>query len=148
MGQTMVEPITPLHVASTLSCQDPLAMLAWLEEAFGFEPSMLILDAQGGLVHAEVQFGSSRVIVGGELGEIARSPRSIGGINTQKLHLQLASGIGAHFERARAAGALILREPALQPYGDCVYVCSDPEGHVWSISQTMPADAASSQTAK
>jgi len=38
--------------------------------------------------------------------------------------------------RARAAGAEITRELALQPYGDTVYTCRDLEQHPWSVAET------------
>ena len=53
------------------------------------------------------------------------------------MHVQLEKGIDAHCERARAAGAVIVREPADQFYGDRVYAARDPEGHVWSFAQTV-----------
>ena len=42
--------------------------------------------------------------------------------------------VDAHFERARAAGAEIVQEPADQEYGDRRYDAKDPEGHFWSFA--------------
>ncbi|MGA2396423.1 MAG: VOC family protein, partial [Candidatus Lustribacter sp.] len=67
------------------------------------------------------------------------SPASTGGKNTQILHVQLDAGIDAHCERARAAGATIIREPADEFYGDRVYSARDPEGHVWTFAQLVRA---------
>jgi uncharacterized glyoxalase superfamily protein PhnB len=39
--------------------------------------------------------------------------------------------------RAGAAGAVIVREPADQFYGDRSYIAADPEGHIWSFGQTL-----------
>ncbi len=125
------------YLASAVCYQDPRPMLTWLEQAFGFEPSMVILDAQENLMHSEMRFGESIVMVGNEWSAQHKSPRSIGGINTQTVHVQMASGIDAHCERARAAGAVILQEPETQFYGDRTYRCSDPEGHIWTFGQTV-----------
>ncbi len=38
---------------------------------------------------------------------------------------------------ARAAGAEILAEPESQFYGDRTYRARDPEGHIWTFSQTL-----------
>ena len=46
-------------------------------------------------------------------------------------------GIDAHCERAKAAGAVIVRELENQFYGDRTYSARDPEGHVWSFGQTL-----------
>ncbi|HEV3108967.1 MAG TPA: VOC family protein [Candidatus Binataceae bacterium] len=49
----------------------------------------------------------------------------------------MKDGIDAHCQLARAAGAVIVREPADQFYGDRSYMAKDPEGHVWSFAQTV-----------
>jgi uncharacterized glyoxalase superfamily protein PhnB len=53
------------------------------------------------------------------------------------IHVHLADGIDAHCDRAKAAGASILQEPADQFYGDRSYRARDPEGHVWTFGQTV-----------
>jgi uncharacterized glyoxalase superfamily protein PhnB len=116
---------------------DPRAALAFLEKAFGFEVSMLIEDADGGIAHSEMRFGNAVVMIGNEWTEDHRSPRSIGGKNTQTVHIQITTDVDAHCERARSAGAEILVEPQTQFYGDRTYRCRDPEGHIWTVSQTV-----------
>lgn len=130
-------------VSTSLSYVDPKAALHWLEEAFGFEPALVVLDKDENVMHSEMRFGDGLIMVGGEWDERHKSPRSTGGMNTQSVHLQLKDGIDAHCERARAAGAVILREPETQPYGDRSYMAMDPEGHVWSFGQTVQAMDAS-----
>jgi len=120
-----------------VSYQDPRAALAWLEKAFGFEIFMLIEDGEGGVVHSEMRFGDAVVMVGREWTEDHKSPKSIGGKNTQSVHISVESDIDAHCERARAAGAEILMEPETQFYGDRTYRCRDPEGHFWTVGQTV-----------
>ena len=116
---------------------DPRAALKWLEQAFGFEVSMLIEDDDGAIAHSEMRFGNAVVMIGNEWTEDHKSPRSIGGKNTQTVHIQLSTDIDAHCERARAEGAEILVEPQTQFYGDRTYRCRDPEGHIWTVSQTV-----------
>ena len=45
--------------------------------------------------------------------------------------------VDAHCERARAAGAEIVGEPADQPYGDRRYEAHDPEGQAWFFAQRV-----------
>ena len=125
------------RLSSAVCYLDPKAAIAWLEQAFGFEVSMLIEDADGGIAHSEMRFGNAVVMIGNEWSEDHKSPRSIGGKNTQTVHIQLTTDIDAHCERARAAGAEILVAPETQFYGDRTYRCRDPEGHIWSVSQTV-----------
>jgi uncharacterized glyoxalase superfamily protein PhnB len=124
-------------LSSALSYKDPKAAFRWLEEAFGFESLMVILDADGNLAHSEMTYGNSVVMIGTEWTEKHRSPKSIDGINTQTVHIQIEDDVDAHCERARKAGAKILQEPETQFYGDRTYRCTDPEGHIWTIGQTV-----------
>ena len=123
--------------SSALSYRDNRAALAWLEAAFGFEPSMVILDAEETIVHAQMTFGDGLIMVGSEWSANGRSPASVGGACTQTVHVQLTEDVDAHCERARAAGAVIEAEPETQFYGDRAYRARDLEGHVWTFSQTV-----------
>lgn len=127
----------PKGLSSALSYKDPKAMFRWLEQAFGFEPLMVILDGDGNLAHSEMKFGDSVCMIGTEWTDKHKSPKSIGGFNTQTVHVQLDEDIDAHCERARKAGAVILQEPDTQFYGDRTYRAADPEGHIWTFGQTV-----------
>jgi uncharacterized glyoxalase superfamily protein PhnB len=122
---------------SAVSYRDPRAALDWIEKAFGFERSMVITDKDGRLAHSEMKFGDGYLMVGSEWADFVASPASVGGKNTQSIHVQLQDGIDTHCERARAAGAAILMEPADQFYGDRTYRARDLEGHVWTFAQTV-----------
>lgn len=127
-------------LSSALVYLDPRAALEFLEEAFGFETTLLIEDAEGNLAHSQMSWGDSTVMIGNEWTAEHKSPASIGGLMTQTVHIQIPDGEGtvdAHCERARKAGADILVEPATQFYGDRTYRCKDPEGHIWTVSQTV-----------
>jgi uncharacterized glyoxalase superfamily protein PhnB len=126
-------------LTSALFYQDPKAAIAWLEKAFGFELVMLIETPDGGLAHCEMRFGDSQLMVGNEWHPDTKSPKSIGGKNTQFLHVHIDEDIDAHCERARQAGAEIMMEPETQFYGDRAYRCRDPEGHIWTVGQTVKA---------
>lgn len=128
----------PSSIAPAIFYQDPMRALDWLQKAFGFELSMLITDAEGRLGHSQVTWGDGYIMVGTEWDDDLRSPASVGGKNTQTVHIRLApddGDIDAHCERARAAGAEIIQEPSTQFYGDRTYRCRDPEGHVWTFAQ-------------
>ena len=123
--------------ASALSYRDPKAALLWLEEAFGIEPVMVILGADGELAHAEMTFGDGLIMVGSEWRADTKCPASVGGTNTQSVHIHIDTDIDALCERARKAGAEIIMEPENQFYGDRTYRAKDLEGHIWSIGQTV-----------
>ena len=121
--------------------RDPMAALRWLEQAFGFETTILVTDDAGNVGYSEMGFRGGAVSIGQEWEgpQIAparmRSPASLDGIGTQFLRVGLGGDLDAHCERARAAGARISQEPADQFYGDRTYRAIDPEGHVWVFTQ-------------
>ena len=70
--------------------RDPMAALKWLEDAFGFETSLLVTDDEGRVGHAEMSFGDGHIGIGEEWGAAEligpakmRSPASIDNVGTQ-----------------------------------------------------------------
>ena len=124
----------PVFIPS-ITYADPPAAVAWLAAAFGFELTMAITaeDPSGG--HWEMGFEGGVIMIGGVWSDQVKTPMSAGG-NTQGVHVHLKGGLDAHCERARLAGAVIVREPAEEFYGDRVYAALDPEGHRWTFGQT------------
>jgi uncharacterized glyoxalase superfamily protein PhnB len=122
-----------------ITYQDPRAAMAWLREALGFEVSMLLEDEKGAVAHAEMRLGGSTIMVGSEWSENHRSPKSLDGKNTQAIHVQIETDVDAHFARARANGGEVYAEPETQFYGDRTYRIRDPEGHIWTVAQTVKA---------
>ena len=125
-----------------LSYRDPKAALDWLTKGFDFELTMAIEgpDDDPSQCHYEMGYeGHGRVMIGGEWNEWMRSPVSGDGHNSSSIHVAVSHDIDAHCERARAAGARIVAEPAVQFYGDRVYRCVDPEGHHWTFAMPVRA---------
>ena len=152
----MADMYRPKGLSTAVTYRDPKAAFRWLEAVFGFEPLFVLLDAEGNLAHSEMTYGNSIVMVGNEWSDDHKSPQSIGGMNTQSVHVQLAEAedIDAHCARAQAGGAQIISEPATQFYGERTYRAKDPEGHIWTFGVTLQRmtpeewDAASGLTTK
>lgn len=134
---TLDDPFKHSSLGSGVFYKDPRAALDWLEAAFGFVRSMVVGDAEGKLVHSEMRFGDSYIIVDSEWADHVASPTSVGGRNTQCVYVRLKDGLDAHCEQARANGAEIIQEPADQFYGERQYRARDPEGHVWTFTQPI-----------
>ncbi len=124
--------------------RDPLAALKWLEQAFGFETSLLVTDAEGKVGHAEMSFQGGQIGVGAEWGAAEligpakmRSPASLDGQGTQFIRVSMEKGLDEHCARADAAGARITQRPADQFYGARVYRALDLEGHVWNFDMAI-----------
>ena len=129
-------PRRPAFIPSIIY-KDNRAALKWLQNAFGFEASEVLTAANGDIVHAEMSHGDGVIMIGSEFAEWTKSPASIGGKNTQRVHVRLGRGIDEHCARARQAGAKIAMEPADQFYGDRTYMAVDLEGHHWTFSQPI-----------
>jgi uncharacterized glyoxalase superfamily protein PhnB len=121
----------------SVNYQDDRAALEWLEKAFGFEPSLIVTDDSGKIVHAAMKFDGAEVMIAREWSDITRSPKALGGKNTQQIHVQVQADIDEHCARARAAGATIVAEPSDQFYGDRTYRALDLEGHLWTFGQAV-----------
>ena len=133
---TTALPRRPSFIPS-LAYKDSRAALEWLRNAFGFEPSEVLSDADANIVHAEMTHGDGVVMIGPEWADWTRSPASLGGKNTQRVHVRVERGLDEHCARARQAGARIVKEPEDQFYGERAYIAADLEGHYWTFSQPV-----------
>src|SRR5258708_34658022 len=100
-------PPSPAFIPS-IGYKDNRAALKWLQKAFGFEVSEVLTDARDNIVHAEMTHDDGIVMISNEFTDWVKSPESVGGKNTQRVHVRLAKGIDEHCTQARQAGATIL----------------------------------------
>lgn len=134
--------------ASALFYQDARAAIEWLQKVFGFEIRVLVEAPDGGVAHSELVFHEAVIQVAGAGGMPgSKSPKDVGGAYTQSLYV-FVPDIDVHYERAKAAGAEIVRELETQGYGDRVYGCLDCEGHPWYFGQRLDDAAHDAATAE
>ena len=121
-----------------LGYEDPAGAVDWLEQAFGFERSAVREDPDGKVVHAELRYGDGIIMLGSARNEAwgMRTPKELGAV-TQGVYV-VVDEVDAHYERARAAGAEIVREPIDTDYGSRDYMARDPEGNLWSFGTYRP----------
>ena len=138
------------RISSSVYYEDPKAAIDWLVSAFGFEVKMIVEGEGGRIEHSELTFGEGLIMVGGAGArssgkeawqEKQSSPKTLDGRNTQSMCIHIDDA-DAHCARARAAGAIICREPRVDDYGedywaDKTYGAIDPEGHLWWFMQRM-----------
>jgi uncharacterized glyoxalase superfamily protein PhnB len=112
--------------------ENAAAALDWLTRAFGWRERARQAGADGRVTHAEMTLGGGgddAVILLGCPGPQYRNPKHVGHV-TQYLYIRVED-VDRHFERAVKAGAVVLEQPADQPYGDRRCGVEDPEGHRW-----------------
>jgi uncharacterized glyoxalase superfamily protein PhnB len=128
-------------LSSAVFYDDAGAVIDWLSKVIGFE-TRLRIDGDGGEVHhSELVFGDGVVMVASAKRPPFKSPRSLGGANTQSLFLYVPD-VDAHNARAKKAGAKIVSDLETKNYGEDYgtnrsYELEDPEGHRWWISQRL-----------
>jgi uncharacterized glyoxalase superfamily protein PhnB len=127
-----------MNCIAFLTYDDPQGAIDWLEEALGFERASVHEGPNGEIVHAELRFGDGMIMLGAsgpnEFG--LRTPRELGAVS-QGVYV-IVDEIAAHYERARAAGAEILRELKDTDYGSQEFMARDPEGNIWSFGTYRP----------
>ncbi|MCB1348925.1 MAG: VOC family protein [Paracoccaceae bacterium] len=124
--------LTPYLVA-----KDAEAAIAFYTEVFGATEDFRMTDPGDGRIgHAELRFAGSPMMLSDEYPDFgALSPDRIGG-TAVTLHLSL-DDVDATVARAAAAGALVLRAPADQSFGERTATLLDPFGHRWMLAQQI-----------
>ena len=117
-------------VMPMLDYEDAGAAINFLSEAFGFEETMRMDGDNGSIAHAELALNGASI----SLSTVWRdggfsTPHELGGVHSQ-VWCEV-DDVDAHYQRARAAGAVVLNEPVDQDYGFRTYRAIDPEGHRW-----------------
>jgi uncharacterized glyoxalase superfamily protein PhnB len=103
----------------------------FLVDVLGFTSAGLVEDGAGTVVHGEVQVGGRRIWLHAAAGGLS-TPRASGSASAGiVVHV---ADVDAHFARAKAKGANIVREPTDEDYGQREYGVQDPEGHSWYIA--------------
>jgi uncharacterized glyoxalase superfamily protein PhnB len=128
-------------ISSAVFYEDAGAAIDWLCNVLGFETRLRIDGEAGAVVHSELVFGDGVVMVASAERPPFKSPRALGGANTQSLCIYV-SDVDAHHEHARAAGAKVVTPLETKNYGDDYgtnrsYEIEDPDGHRWWIMQRL-----------
>ena len=129
MKKSAVEPVprgfrmvTPYLVAA-----DGLALLEFTKQALGAEEQMRAMTPTG--VHAEVQIGDTRLMMGGGLS----GKKFPGTLQPNALHIYVED-TDAVTRRAVEAGATLIDEPRNQEYGERSSTVRDQAGNYWYIA--------------
>ena len=132
MTKTKTIPDGYHSVTPYLCCREAGKAIDFYKKAFG-ATELMRMPAGDKIGHAELQVGSSRVMLADEFPEMGFvSPQSLGG-SPVMLHLYV-DDVDATVKTAEAAGAKITRPVADQFYGDRGGQLDDPFGHKWYVS--------------
>ena len=104
-------PGTAPTVYPSLRYRDARAGIDWLKDTFGFAERVVYANDDGSIAHAELSFGPSIVMLGSEKDDTFGSH-----VGDGWLYVAIEDPDG-RYERARAAGAEIVRELSDTEYG-------------------------------
>lgn len=127
----------PRTLIPYLIARDARSAIAFYEAAFGAVEAFRMTDPGDGRIgHAELAIEGCTFMLADEYPDFgAVSPDTIGG-SPVTLHLSTPS-VDADVDRAAKAGAIVLRAPATQSFGERSALLLDPYGHRWMLSQTV-----------
>ena len=112
--------------------------IAWLQDAFGFQTGLVVAGEGDYVEHAELFYGSSALMLGSEReNDFPLSTGDSSQPTTMSLYM-IVDDPDAHYARAKAAGAEIVREIEDTDYGSREYSARDTEGHLWSFGSYSP----------
>jgi PhnB protein len=121
-------------VTPYLTVKNVAAEIEYLEKAFGAQETHRMTMPDGTVMHAEVQIGDSRVMLGEARGDWQPMPAM--------LYLYVED-TDATYQRAMAVGGKSLREPTNEFYGDRSAGVQDAAGIMWWIAthvEDVPAE--------
>lgn len=120
-----------------LKYKDAHRAVEWLQRAFGLEKHVVYPGDGGVVAHAELKVGDGFVMLGSKTAPDPNNPWADADMG---LYVCVAD-VDAHYARAKAAGAEIVRELADTEYGSREYSARDTEGKLWSFGTYYPAPA-------
>ena len=119
--------LTPYLIA-----KDAAQAIEFYARAFGARELFRMADASGKVGHAELQLGTSRLMLADEFPEMgAVAPRE--GVGNPVSFMFYVPDVDAAFRRALDAGATEVRPVENQFYGDRSGTLRDPFGHQWTL---------------
>jgi uncharacterized glyoxalase superfamily protein PhnB len=137
------------RIVPFIAYEDAAAAIDWLTQAFGFveNESQRYTEADGRVTHAELSLQGATIYLANPTPEYVSPKRHRAECEAMRRaldnpyvvdgHFVEVDDVDGHFDRARAAGAAILREPSDGGHGYRIYVAEDGEGHRWMFGQPV-----------
>lgn len=123
-----------------LHVRDAEKAIDFYVEVFGAVELMRLVDPEGRIGHAELDFAGTTVMLSEEFPEHGiTGPASVGGTSFS-IHLHVDDADAA-IARAVAGGSELLMAPSDHFYGERSGAVRDPFGHRWTIGHSIEAVA-------
>lgn len=125
-------PETLLAVTPMLAVREAAKSIEWYKNVFGAKEKMRLTDPAGTVVHAELQFNDSLIMIAEEHPDYNKSPQTLQGTSVI-LNISVPD-VDDVYARALAAGAKSIFPVKDQFYGERAGRIEDPFGHMWLVS--------------
>jgi uncharacterized glyoxalase superfamily protein PhnB len=133
MAATSPTPTGYHTVTPSIVVRDAAQAIDFYTRAFGAVETVRMPGPDGKIMHAEIQIGDSRIMLGEENAQWGTvSPLSTNGLPSS-LHIYVADA-DASFQRALDAGATVRYPLENAFWGDRYGKVRDPFGHEWGIA--------------
>ena len=119
-----------------LTYADAPAAIDFLCRAFGFEEVSVLRVPDGRVAHAVLSLHGLHVMLSSEFEQLDNCAPGGGDLGSSRIHIHVPD-VEAHFSRALAEGAIIVRGLEDKYWGLRSYLARDPEGHLWSFTQRV-----------
>lgn len=133
VNETITEGLPVIHeVYPLLHVRGGAAAIDFYKRVFGVQELLRLAHPDGRIAHAELKLGSVPLMLADEhpvYGVL--SPLAFGGTGSS-IHLH-ADNVDRLTRRAVEAGAMILREPAVEGHDERQCLLRDPFGHQWLL---------------
>ncbi len=117
-------------VIPVLVYPDVRAAVAWLTAAFGFAERVRIGESH----RSQMRVGADGAVIVADVRAEKHPPQP--GLVTHEIKVRVTD-VEAQFERARAHGARVVKEPTTYEYGERECTFEDLAGHRWQFTQTL-----------
>jgi PhnB protein len=120
-------------VTPYLAVDNAAEAIKFYERAFGAKELARMEAPNGGIAHAELDIGDSKLMLSDPFPQAtARAPSELGG--TSASVFLYVEDVDTTFKQAVDAGASVTMEPEDQFWGDRFATVTDPYGHAWAIA--------------
>jgi uncharacterized glyoxalase superfamily protein PhnB len=121
------------NIFPALKYQNAKSAIDFLNKAFGFTTAMSHPGDGDAIAHAELKLGAGTIMLGSD----TKNPDNAWDAVRIGIYVQV-DDIDAHYARAQAAGAKIVRPLAGTDYGAREYSVYDSEDNLWSFGTYHP----------
>lgn len=122
------------RITAYLSVKNAAAAIEFYRRVFGAAEKLRLAEPGGRIQHAEITIGGAVLMLADESPEMGfLSPLSSGGARPPVFLSLIVDDTDRVYRCALEAGAISLRDPADQFYGERTAQIQDPFGHVWAL---------------